>query len=427
MNRKLLSLLLLMAMLLSLPCFTSAEEPVTVQFWQYSYDTKVALMDELIAEYCAEHPNVTIEHCVFPYDSYWQKLAAALTTMENSGVGPNIINFHNGKFLDFIRQGVIIPFPEDVISAEQIETEYCELVQNLCQYDGTYYYLPMGVRDYALFYNKALLEAGGYTVEDLKGISWERLYEIAEDLTQWNGDELLVEGITMEKTGRLPHRFIIHMSQLGGTTTTPDYKTATLNSPEALQALNTLIDAYKVKKVGVTGFCTIDYTAFNTGKAALHIDGSFRAATFNGQDLDFEWGVVELPSVNGSNKNIGDLWGNAVTRYTTGAELEASKDFLKWLYSDENMERWTFETYEIGSKNSMLTNEKIKEDPILSVFLEGMGTALSPLDIQDYQYTDYFCDIFDLAIGGDMDPAEALETVNRKYQNVLDDFWYEFE
>ena len=138
MNRKLLSLLLLMAMLLSLPCFTSAEEPVTIQFWQYSYDTKVALMDELIAEYCAEHPNVTIEHCVFPYDSYWQKLAAALTTMENSGVGPNIINFHNGKFLDFIRQGVIIPFPEDVISAEQIETEYCELVQNLCQYDGTY-------------------------------------------------------------------------------------------------------------------------------------------------------------------------------------------------------------------------------------------------------------------------------------------------
>lgn len=56
MNKRILSVLLVCLLTLSaLPALAQSQEPVKIQFWQYSYDTKVALMDELIKEYTQEN------------------------------------------------------------------------------------------------------------------------------------------------------------------------------------------------------------------------------------------------------------------------------------------------------------------------------------------------------------------------------------
>ena len=69
---KKLCLVLALALLLPLMAAPAAqaEEVVTIEYWQYYFESKVALIDELIAQFEAENPGIKVVHQHFPYDSY---------------------------------------------------------------------------------------------------------------------------------------------------------------------------------------------------------------------------------------------------------------------------------------------------------------------------------------------------------------------
>ena len=107
----------------------SADGVVTIQYWQYAYDSKVAMMDELIKEFEAENPTIKIEHITYPYDSYFEKMAASIVTAQSSGVGPNIINYNCVDTSNYYAQGVLQPLPADVFDPAVIDEEFSPLVQ----------------------------------------------------------------------------------------------------------------------------------------------------------------------------------------------------------------------------------------------------------------------------------------------------------
>lgn len=45
-------------------------EEVVIEYWQYFYESKVNLIDELIKEFEAENPGIKVVHQNFPYDNY---------------------------------------------------------------------------------------------------------------------------------------------------------------------------------------------------------------------------------------------------------------------------------------------------------------------------------------------------------------------
>ena len=55
-------------------------EEVVIEYWQYYYESKVNLIDELIKEFEAANPGIKVVHQNFPYDNYEQKLAASIAT-----------------------------------------------------------------------------------------------------------------------------------------------------------------------------------------------------------------------------------------------------------------------------------------------------------------------------------------------------------
>ena len=82
----------------------AAAEPVTIEYWQYFYETKVNLMDELIAEFQKNNSNITVVQKHFPYDSYQQKVAAAVS----AGTGPDIINLYYGWVPKYVKSGTLL-------------------------------------------------------------------------------------------------------------------------------------------------------------------------------------------------------------------------------------------------------------------------------------------------------------------------------
>ena len=138
----------------------SSNEQVTIEYWQYYFESKVNLIDELIEEFEAENPGIKVVHQNFPYDNYEQKLAASMAV---GGGGPNIINIFYGWVPKYVKSGALQELPTDAFDPAELDSDFSPMVQ-VNKINGKYYTIPTAVRTSALFYNKNLLDAAGMTV-----------------------------------------------------------------------------------------------------------------------------------------------------------------------------------------------------------------------------------------------------------------------
>ena len=394
-------------------------EQVTIEYWQYFFESKVNLIDELIAEFEAENPNIKVVHQNFPYDNYEQKLAASMAV--GSG-GPNIINIFYGWVPKYVKSGVLQELPTDAFDPAVIDNEFSPMVQ-VNKIDGKYYTIPTAVRTSALFYNKDLLEAAGKTVADIP-TELDEFAKVAGELAQWDGDEVLVEGCTWQPSGQY-HSWLrpVLMTQFGGTPLSEDFRTAQWDTPECQAAFDYFISLTQDYKVGVKDFMTSDTSAFSAGKAVFHVDGSYRVGTYKEQITDFEWGVAPLPCKDGMEGSCGTFWTNGITASTTGPQLEASIKFLQFLTSEEVMKRWTVDVGEIGARSSICNDAELTKDPIMKPFIDALPYATSYFYVSESDDRQILLDAIDNVILQGMDSKTALAEANQRVQALLDEYW----
>lgn len=65
-------------LMVSVLILASGAQTVTITYWQYYYESKVKLMDELIKKFESANPGIKVEQVTFPYESYNQKVAASI-------------------------------------------------------------------------------------------------------------------------------------------------------------------------------------------------------------------------------------------------------------------------------------------------------------------------------------------------------------
>ena len=397
----------------------SSEEQVTIEYWQYFFESKVNLIDELIKEFEAENPNIKVVHQNFPYDNYEQKLAASMAV--GSG-GPNIINIFYGWVPKYVKSGALQELPADAFDPAELDNDFSPMVQ-VNKINGAYYTIPTAVRTSALFYNKTLLEEAGMSVDDIP-TELDTFAQVAGSLSQWDGDQITIEGCTWQPTGQY-HSWLrpVLMTQFGGEPLSADYKTAQWNSPECQAAIDYFISLTTEHKVGVNNFMTNDTNAFSAGKAVFHVDGSYRVGSYKEQIKDFQWGVVPLPAKDGIQGSCGTFWTNGITAGTTGAQLEASIKFLQFLTSEEVMKRWTAEVGEIGARSSICEDEELTSDPIMKPFIEALPYATSYFYVSESDDRQIILDAIDSVVLQGMDSKTALEEANQKVQAMLDEYW----
>ncbi len=432
--KKLLSLLLAIALMTSLltACSSGGDDQtaedgvVTIEYWQYVYEAKVNIMDDLIAEFEAANPDIKVEHMTFPYADYEQKLAAEIAATVNSSDGPNIINIFYGWVPKYVQSGVLAPLPEESFPATMLDTEFAPMVQ-INKIEGTYYTIPIAVRTSALFYNKTLLTEAGYTVEDVPTDLMEYV-EFAEGLSIWDGETLVRAGQTWEPNGQYHSWFRpVLMEQFGATPISEDGKTANWESQEAIDAFEFFMSLTTDYKLGVAGFYTDDVTAFSSGNAVFHVDGSYRLGTLGTNMTEHEWGVMPLPTYNGVSGSFGSFWTNGITAKTTEdeAKLAASVKFLEFITSEEVMVRWTSEVGEIGARSAITEYEEFTSDPNLAPFIDALEYATSYFYVDEAADKQIIMTAIDEVLLEGKTPEEALIAADEKAQELLDDYWAE--
>jgi multiple sugar transport system substrate-binding protein len=395
---------------------SSSVGAVEIEYWQYTYKTRVEAIDKLIISFEAKNPGIKVKHTNFPYADYRKKVARAVS----AGDGPDLVQLYYGWLNDYRESGLIKPLPKSAFPHSKIENEFFGMVKSM-KADGEYWGLPTAVRSLALFYNKDLFAEAGIsgppeTLDDF--------IDAAKKMTKKDSSgNYLQIGFAVDTDGQDHHWWREVLTRLyGGQPYSNDGKKIAYNSDAGIKALKFITDLEKTHKVSSNGFMNRGQDAFKAGRAGMEIDGSFRISTFNkAKGLNF--GIAELPGYRGKRYNFSSYWVNGITRKAKGEKYEAAIKFLKHITSEDAMQLWLDTVGELPAKPRIALVEQNKQHPLYGPFIKGLSYANATSFVSEKPQRQSLIDAYDMVILKGMSPADAISIVAKKEQGVLDEFY----
>ncbi|SOH93292.1 multiple sugar transport system substrate-binding protein [Monaibacterium marinum] len=394
----------------------AASADVEIEYWQYFFDARVEAMEQLIASFEEENPDITVTMTHFPYADYRTKVAAAIP----AGEGPDVVQLFYGWLNDYIEAGLIQPLPTDTFDPDVIDAEFFPMVGAMKK-DGVYYALPTAVRSLALFYNERLLEAAG--VEPPTTL--DELVEVAAATTERDGAGNITQvGITTGMTAQDHHWFReVLIRQFGGEPYLDDYQTVNYDTEAGRAALDYYTGLQSEHGVTIEGFMDEPQAAFKAGRAAMHIDGSFRIGSLADQ-RGLRWGVTELPAAaDGTQSNYSSYWVNAITSKAEGEKLEAAVKFMEFITSDEAMQVWLDVVGELPAKPSVGMTDDNANDEVFGPFIRGLEYAHTTIFANESSQRQVLVDMVSQINIGGQEPGESLSEAAAAEQAILDDYY----
>lgn len=395
----------------------SAANAVEIEYWQYFFDARVTAMEQLIENFEAANPDITVKMTHFPYADYRTKVAAAIP----AGEGPDVVQLFYGWLNDYVQADLIQPLPTDVFSADSIDAEFFPMVQAMKDGDQ-YWALPTAVRSLALFYNTRLLEEAGVTPPE----TLEEMLAAAAAMTKRDGAGNITQvGLTASMTAQDHHWWREGLvRQMGGEPYTDDYTKVNYNSEAGLKALEMYVGMAQGDDA-ITAFDFMDepQAAFKAGRAGMHIDGSFRIGSLN-KTRGLKWGVTELPATaDGTRSNYSSYWVNAITTKAEGEKYDAAVKFMTYVTSDEAMQIWLDVVGELPAKPSVGMTDANANNEVYGPFIRGLAYANTTKFANESAQRQLMVEMVERITLQNMSAADSLAIAAETEQKILDEYY----
>ncbi|MEM9975118.1 MAG: extracellular solute-binding protein [Pseudomonadota bacterium] len=397
--------------------FASAASAVEIEYWQYFFDARVTAMEQLIENFEAANPDITVTMTHFPYADYRTKVAAAIP----AGEGPDVVQLFYGWLNDYKAASLIQPLPADAFPADTIDEEFFPMVSAMREGDN-YWALPTAVRSLALFYNTRIFEEAGI---ESPPETLDEMLEIGAQLTERDGaGNITLAGLTMGMTAQDHHWFREGLvRQFGGEPYLDDYRTVNYNTDAGLEAMEFYVGLGAEDGIGAIGFMDEPQAAFKAGRAAMHIDGSFRIGSLN-NTRGLKWGVTELPATaDGMRSNYSSYWVNAITTKAEGEKYDAAVKFMQYITSDEAMQIWLDTVGELPAKPSVGLTEANANNPIFGPFIRGLEYANTTKFVNESAQRQILIDLVERVKLEGMSVEDSLAIAAEAEQALLDEFY----
>ncbi len=397
--------------------FASSAQAVEIEYWQYFFDARVTAMEQLIENFEAANPDITVTMTHFPYADYRTKVAAAIP----AGEGPDVVQLFYGWLNDYVAADLIQPLPADTFSTAMVDEEFFPMVQAMKDGDN-YWALPTAVRSLALFYNERLLEEAG--VEPPTTL--DEMVAAARAMTKKDGAGNITQvGMTAGMTAQDHHWWReVLVRQMGGEPYLDNYKTVNYNTEAGQKALDFYVNmAEGDDPITAFGFMDEPQAAFKAGRAGMHIDGSFRIGSLN-KTRGLKWGVTELPATSdGTRSNYSSYWVNAITTKAEGEKYDAAVKFMEYVTSDEAMQIWLDVVGELPAKPSVGMTEANANDDTFGPFIRGLAYANTTKFANESGQRQLMVEMVERITLEGMSAADSLAIAAEAEQKLLDDYY----
>lgn len=350
------------------------------------------------------HDDISVNLNLVP--DYDTKLQTSLA----GGSPPDVFYVDSFKLPDLVAAGAIEPAEGRVENPD----DFYSSLRDAFTIDDTFYCPPKDFSTLGLQYNKDMFDAAGleYPTADW---TWDDLRVAAEQLT--NEDEG-VYGMVINPDFA---RWIAFLYQADGSVTNEAFTEMTINSPEALEALEFYIgmvddgiaDQPSQLDSGWNG------EAFGKGRAAMAMEGNWIVPFLADQFPDLNYGVTQLPAGPGGEATMAFTVCYAVPAGIDAARQDAAFELVNFLTGPEGMKQWTDLGLAMPTRES-LRDGWLEQFPELEPFLNGAEYA------RPWQFRPGFQDVLDTindglqqAFTGTALPEDVLQNAQEVGEEVL--------
>ncbi|HEX2863688.1 MAG TPA: ABC transporter substrate-binding protein [Deinococcales bacterium] len=382
---------------------TATAAPVTLSFWNYWDGTNGQVLDSLIQQFNKAHPDIQVKADFTPGSDLLNKLQTAIVGKST----PDLAIADLVWMPSLVRSGALVDLTPYLKSNNISLSDFYAQPLVYGQYNGGQYSLPVSASNLALFWNKDLFRKAGLNPARPPR-TWDELVSFSQQIKERTG-KLGFELYTAGGEGT-SWQWQVFNWQAGGNLLSKDLKTAVVNSPASVAALQfwvDLIQKYKVAAIAEPG-------AFKRGEAAMVMDGSWMTQFFP-NDVDFELGAAAMPVPKGG-KQATNMGGEQLYIFKSNPDKEkAAFEFVKWFTSTPVQVQWIKGTGFIPTKASVATNASLvnyikNTKPLLLPFVQVQKYAQARPPVVDYaRISDTLARDIQEALYGRMTAKAALD------------------
>uniref|UniRef100_A0A7C1JSC6 ABC transporter substrate-binding protein n=1 Tax=Caldilinea aerophila TaxID=133453 RepID=A0A7C1JSC6_9CHLR len=358
-----------------------------------SSDAENVRLQEVVDGWNAANSDIQVTLNLVP--DYDTKLQTSLA----GGAPPDIFYVDSFRLPDLAAANALLPIGDQMTDVD----DFYPSLREAFTVDGVFYCPPKDFSTLALEYNTDLFDAAGlaYPTPDW---TWDDLRAAAEALTDKDAG---VVGFAINPDFA---RWIAFLYQAGGEVATPDFSAMTLNSPEALTAMEFYVGLVRDGFAAPASDLDSGWPgeAFGKARAAMTMEGNWIVPYLKDQFPDLKYGVTELPAGPAGKATMAFTVCYGVA--ANGRNTEAATKVVDYLTGPVGMKAWT----DLGL--AMPTRQSLREGwlamyPELEPFLNGAEYA------RKWQFRPGFADVLDTINSGLQEAFSGLKTP----QQVLDE------
>jgi multiple sugar transport system substrate-binding protein len=373
MKRIILITVLIASMFLS-ACGGGTKGPVTISFMAWGAPEELAVWQQIVDDFQAANPNITVNVEVSDWTDYWTKL----NTLLAANTPPDVFAMDAPLYLDYQSRSVLLNLQPYIDKAPGLLDGFYPITLEAYKLPDGYYGMPRDFQTVVLFYNKDMFDAANvaYPTADW---TYDDLRAAAKSLTlDTNNDG------TIEQWGFTSDLWDMELFwseaiwSWGGEVINADHSQTLIGEPIAREAWQFMYDLMftdmSMPDTNTSGQYGGDL--FQAGIAAMTTIGHWAVPGY--ATVEFKWDVAPMP--------ISPSGGRATSVNSAGFVLakdsknpDAAWEFIKYCLSQTGQTRLT----ELGLAIPVL--ESVANSPVFlqqsmvninqQVFLDSLAFA----------------------------------------------------
>ena len=383
MTRKIVALALALCMLLGVSA--AMAEKLTVTAWDANFNGNAlqAAADDYKANV---DPEFELEINIVSGSSDVENDITNAGSSGDYSLLSDIVLFQDRYIKNFVEN-----YPDAWVSLEGAEINWDDITavkQSYSTIDGVHYGAPVDNGTAIMAYRVDLLQEAGYTIEDMKGITWEKFLEVGKAVYAKTGKALL----SMDGSGNdLPYM----MLQAEGVSLWKDGKPFIVGNEKLKRVVELLIEMEKENVLILSN----DWTGYTNetimqDQVAGVLNGNWIIPTMTQVEANSgKWEITSMPTLDGGE---GYATNGGSSLYITGncKNVDLAKKFLAYTFGgskvtyDEALRKGGVVTCCISAGQSDVYAEGVpffNNQPVYKDITE-MGSKIIPVEESPFHY-----------------------------------------
>ena len=415
----------LFVLLLSMIVNSAAAMEIT--FWTHEDPNRTEIENRYIVEFEKANPGVTVKRVT----NSSTKIQELVLTAFAANQGPDIFNMSIEDEYAYIVNERLAPVDFEAAGYPSLQAIYDAYVPGVLDpvtYKGKLYGLPLELTNWCLYLNKKVFKDVGLDAEKDYPKTWEEMVEVSDKIAVREGEILNRRGFDF----RYPY-YLVSMvpmvEQLGGQLISDDGKTAIVNDKAWLKFLKFMQEWGPNGKILGSPTYANARKLFNkdNNDIGMCMTGLYQQGRIRNDNADFynsgDWMVVPFPVFEDAVKDVPCAYYGHYYMVNGQKPLENQKMAWKFIaYMLSHGEEYLTKVNIVLPTIKLMESETYKSMPYSKVFADDMAKGhVVYYGESSAKIQSHIREAVESVMLAGVSPEDALQTLKRKVQEVLDE------